>query len=350
MILFGHIQKKNRADRGMIDKTRTILLKSRPTREISVDNFTFSELTLPDPAEGEVLVELEYLSVDPYMRNRMNDTKSYVEPYTLDQPVTGNAVAKVLDSKSPHFRPGDRVTGVMPWQEYAVMAGRDLVRIGYEDVPCTAYLGILGLTGLTAYFGLLAIGKPVSGETVVISGAAGAVGSVAGQIARIKGSHVIGIAGTDQKCSYLTGTLGFNDAINYRSRPNIRKALRTACPAGVDVYFDNVGGEISDSVLFYLNDYARIVLCGQIALYNTNRLIMGPRLQAQLIIHRALMQGFIVHDYNDRFEEARRQLHEWIMEGRLSDRETITEGFNNLPVALIGLFNGENTGKQIVKI
>ena len=334
----------------MIDNTRTILLKNRPTGELSADNFAFSEIALPEPADDEVLVELEYLSVDPYMRNRMNDAKSYIEPYMLDQPLTGDAVARVLESRSSQFRPDDRVTGVMPWQQYAVLPGHDLLKIGFNDVPTTAYLGVLGLTGLTAYFGLLGIGKPVSGETVVISGAAGAVGSVAGQIARIKGCQVIGVAGTDEKCSYLTGTLGFNDAINYRSRPNIRRALRSACPAGVDVYFDNVGGEISDSVLFFLNDYARIILCGQIALYNTNRLAMGPRLQPQLIIHRVLMQGFIVHDYAERFQEARTQLYKWIMEGRLSDRETITEGFDNLPVALIGLFNGENTGKQIVKL
>ncbi len=334
----------------MIDKTRAVLLKSRPSGALTRENFTFSEVAIQSPAAEQVLVEIRYFSVDPYMRNRMNDVKSYVEPYALEQPVNGDAIGQVLESRSSDFKPGDWVTGIMPWQEYALIEVRHLHKIEYEDVSCTAYLSILGLTGLTAYFGLLDIGKPVSGETVVISGAAGAVGSVAGQIARIKGCHAIGIAGSDEKCDYLTGTLGFSEAINYRSRPNIRKPLRAACPAGVDVYFDNVGGEISDSVMFFLNDHARIVLCGQISLYNSNRLPVGPRLLAQMIIHRVQMQGFIVYDYRDRYNDARRQLYQWLQAGKLIDRETIVEGFDKLPDALIGLFSGDNIGKQIVKI
>jgi hypothetical protein len=284
------------------------------------------------------------------MRNRMNDVKSYIEPYMLNQPITSDAVGVVLESRSTDFTPGDMVAGVFPWQTYVRIPGRNLYRIRHTDISPTLYLGLLGLTGLTAYFGLLDIGKPVSGETVVISGAAGAVGSVAGQIARIKGCHTIGIAGSDEKCELLTGKLGFGEAINYKSGPNIRKPLRSACPAGVDVYFDNVGGEISDSVMFFLNDFARIVLCGQISLYNSNRLSVGPRLLAQMVIHRVLMQGFIVYDYRTRFEEARDQLYQWLKAGQLINHESISEGFESLPHALAGLFNGQNTGKQIVQV
>ncbi len=334
----------------MIDKTRVIILNSRPSSQLSADNFSFTEIELQKPEEEQVLVATKYLSVDPYMRNRMNDVKSYIEPYTLKQPLSGDAVAQVLESRSPAFKPGDWVTGIMPWQEYAVMPGSYLHKIEFTDVSPTVYLGVLGLTGLTAYFGLLDIGRPVSGETVVVSAAAGAVGSAAGQIAALKGCHVTGIAGSDEKCAYLTEILGFRNAINYKSHPNIRKQLRQACPAGIDVYFDNVGGDISDSVMFYLNDYARIVLCGQIALYNSNRLSTGPRLLAQLIIHRVLMQGFIVYDYAERYPEARKQLYQWLKVGKLENRETIIEGFDNLPNALIGLFTGNNTGKQIVKL
>jgi len=334
----------------MIHKSRAIILKSRPSGQFSTENLAFADKSTGPLAPDEVLVQTKFFSVDPYMRNRMNDVKSYVEPYALEQPITGDAAGLVLESRAPDFKPDEWVTGVMPWQEYTVMPGRYLHKIADRDVSPTLYLGLLGLTGLTAYFGLLDIGKPVSGETVVVSGAAGAVGSIAGQIARIKGCHTIGIAGSDEKCSYLTEKLGFSGTINYKSRPNIRKQLRGVCPAGVDVYFDNVGGEISDSVMFYLNNFARIVLCGQISLYDTNRLFTGPRLLAQMIIHRVQMQGFIVYDYRERYAEAREQLYRWLKEGKLISQETILEGFEKLPQALTGLFTGENIGKQIVKV
>ncbi len=330
---------------------KTILLKSRPRGLPVPDNFEFVEKAIPRPQDGQALVRLRYFSVDPYMRNRMNDVKSYIKPYALNEPLSGDAIGEVIESESEILKPGDTVTGIFPWQEYAVVKADRLRKIKNDDfVPLTTHLGVLGLTGLTAYFGMLDIGRPKAGETVVVSGAAGAVGQVAGQIAKIKGARVVGIAGSAQKVAYLRDELGFDAAINYKEHRNIRRPLRQDCPNGVDIYFDNVGGEISDNVIYMLNDYARIVLCGQIALYNSSRIEMGPRLNAQFIIHRVRMEGFIVYDYASRYPEAIAKLSQWIKEGRIRYSENVIQGFDNMIDAFLGLFNGENTGKQVVKV
>ena len=288
---------------------RKILLKARPSGEFSSDLFEFREEPLPEFKPGKVLVKTRYLSVDPYMRNRMNAGKSYIEPFNLNQVLSGDGIGEILESDSPGFQTGDLITGMLPWQEYVLLNPNKISKIPGEDISPTSYLGVLGLTGLTAYFGLLDIGKPVAGESVVISGAAGAVGSIAGQIARLKGCRVTGIAGSDEKVSYLKEELGFDEAFNYKTSGNPRKSLKKTNPEGVDIYFDNVGGEISDGVMYLLNDRARIILCGQIALYNLNRIPTGPRLNSLLLVHRALMKGFIVYDYTAQFNEARSEEH-----------------------------------------
>jgi NADPH-dependent curcumin reductase CurA len=335
----------------MSDKNRIIILANRPSGELQPDQFEIREESIPKCQDGRVLLKTTWVSVDPYMRNRMNNVESYIKPYETGQPLNGDLIAEVVESKSDQLKNGDLVSGHLPWQEYHSVSPEKLTVIDTSDgIPASAYLGVLGLTGLTAYFGLLDIGEPKKGETVVISGAAGAVGSIAGQIAGLKGCHVTGICGSEEKTAYLTEELHFDQAINYKSAPTIRKLLRKACPEKVDIYFDNVGGEISDAVFYWLNDYARIVLCGQIALYNLKRLSLGPRLYPQFIIHRVKMQGFIVYDYAAQFERARHALRTWIKDGKLKTQEHIIEGFENIPDALMGLFNGDNTGKQLVRI
>ncbi|MFC2088865.1 NADP-dependent oxidoreductase [Calditrichota bacterium] len=330
---------------------KKLILISRPSGELSPENFKFVDDKIPEPKAREVFLRAKYFSVDPYMRNRMNDINSYIEPFKLNKAMSGDAIAEVVESKSLDLNKGDLVTGHLAWQEYSVKQANKLRKIKTDrKIPVTAHLGILGLTGLTAYFGMLDIGEPKPGETAVISGAAGAVGSIAGQIAKIKGCNVVGIAGYEVKTNYIKNELDFDEAINYKEHSNIRKPLRKACPEGVDIYFDNVGGEISDSVMYMLNKYARIILCGQISLYNQNRIIMGPRLNAQLIIQRVKMQGFIVNDYTNQFEVAQKQLTEWIKQGKIKYSENMVDGFENIVDALQGLFRGENIGKQIVKV
>ncbi len=327
-----------------------IILVSRPKGMPTDEHFAIVETPVPQPKEGEVLVQTLYLSVDPYMRGRMSDRKSYVPPYELNGVVGGGAVGRVLQSKSPSYREGDIVLGNYGWQRYAVVPAAQLQKVNPELAPITTALGVLGMPGLTAYFGLLDIGQPKKGETVVVSGAAGAVGMTVGQIAKIKGCRVVGIAGSDEKTAYLVQELGFDAAINYKTTADLREALKAACPNGVDIYFDNVGGTISDAVMTLLNFQARIPLCGQIALYNLEKPDVGPRMQTQLLITSSLMKGFIVRDYASRFEEGVSQLAQWVREGRLKYKENIVEGFENTIKAFLGLFTGENLGKQLVKV
>jgi NADPH-dependent curcumin reductase CurA len=331
-------------------KFRKIILKSRPAGQVKKENFELIEEELGDPAKEEILVKSNYISVDPYMRNRMNSFKSYVAPYEVGQVIEGDATGSVIRSKSDRFKEGDIVKGSWGWQENAIVKENSLTRINPELAPESAYLGVLGLTGLTAYFGLLEIGHPAEGETVVVSGAAGSTGSIAGQIARIQGCRVVGIAGTDRKCEFLEKKFGFDAAINYKAHPNVRKPLMKVCPDGVDVYFDNVGGDISDSVIYLINNFARIVLCGQISQYNLARMATGPRLQSLLLIRRAKMQGFIVFDYREKYDEAIFRLAAWLNSGQLTSQENITDGFEQVPSAFLGLFEGENTGKQLVRV
>lgn len=331
-----------------MSKNREILLVKRPENEPSEEHMKITETTVPAPKEGEVLVQLLYVSVDPYMRGRMNEGKSYIPPFKLNEPIEGGAVAQVVESLSDEFEKGDIVTGMLPWKEYSAVSVSGLRKIDPSLGPVTASLGIMGMPGLTAYFGLMHIGKPKEGETVVVSGAAGAVGSAVVQIAKIAGARVVAIAGTDDKVQYVKQTLGADAVINYKTE-NVAEALKNACPDGVDVYFDNVGGEISDGVFPLLNKFARIVQCGAISSYNKPN-DQGPRIQGHLIKSSALIQGFTVGDFKDHFNEGFKFLSKWLNEGQLTYEETITDGFENIPKAFIGLFSGENTGKQLVKV
>ncbi len=331
---------------------KQIELARRPQGLPVIDDFRFKETAIPEAKDGEALVKTLYVSVDPYMRGRMQDAKSYVEPFALDEVITGGVIGEVIAAKGDKLQKGDVVLGNLGWREYSAVPETNLRKIDPSLAPVTAYLGILGMTGLTAYFGLLDIGRPQAGETVVVSGAAGAVGSAVGQIAKIKGARVIGIAGSDEKTAYLKKQLGFDEAINYNTAENIASALEEACPNGVDVYFDNVGGRISDAVLTLINKFARIPVCGAISSYNAESAKddMGPRVQTALIKASALMKGFVVNDYRERFPEGAKQLAEWLKSGQLQYEETITEGFERIPEAFLGLFKGHNLGKQLIKV
>lgn len=329
---------------------RQIHLKSRPVGMPVKDNFQFVASPMPEPGENELLLKTLYLSVDPYMRGRMSDRKSYVAPYPLHQVIGGGVVAEVIESNSPDFKKGDIVLSDYGWQTHAVVQAKQARKLDPDLAPVTTALGILGMPGLTAYFGLLDIGRPREGETVVISGAAGAVGMAVGQIAKIKGARVVGIAGSDRKVQYLKEELGFDEAINYKTSADIRRDLKIACPDGIDIYFDNVGGPVSDAALSLINRGARIPVCGQIALYNMEKPDVGPRIQSYLLINSALMKGFIVSDYAERFGEAFRELTGWYRERKLTAKENVIDGFENTIDAFLGLFKGDNLGKQLVRV
>ncbi|WP_178988516.1 NADP-dependent oxidoreductase [Winogradskyella schleiferi] len=331
--------------------TKTIILNNRPEGKPTLSNFEFvdTDKTLT-VSEGEILLEAAYVSVDPYLRGRMSDAKSYVPPFKLNEPVHSGVVAKVLESKNEKFQAGDYVSGMLNWSTQQVSNGEGLNKVDSEKAPLSTYLGVLGMTGLTAYLGLTEIGKPKKGETIVISGAAGAVGSVVGQIAKILGLRVIGIAGTDEKIEMLKNKFGFDEGINYNTTTDMTSAIAEAAPNGVDVYFDNVGGPISDAVLFSINQFARIIICGAISVYNETELPKSISVQPFLVKNSALMQGFIVSNYAEKFPEAMQKLAGWLAEDKLTYTETIVEGFDNIPQAFIDLFEGKNKGKMIVKI
>ncbi|MGG4166579.1 NADP-dependent oxidoreductase [Rossellomorea vietnamensis] len=334
----------------MPETQKQIQLVSRPEGMPVKGDFLYKDVEVPKPSKGEVLVKTLYLSVDPYMRGRMSDAKSYVAPFQLNEALSGGVVGEIVESQSEHFQKGDFVVGMLPWQEYSLANEKEVRSIDPDVAPISTHLSILGMTGLTAYFGLTDIGQPKEGETVVVSGAAGAVGSVVGQIAKIKGARVVGIAGSEEKVSYLTDTLGFDEGINYKTTDNIYKTLKEACPNGIDVYFENVGGEIGDAALSLLNKHARIPVCGAISSYNKTDRDLGPRVQSKLIKSSALMKGFVVNDYSDRFKEGATELGQWLSQGKMQYEETITEGLDNVTDAFLGLFQGKNIGKQLVKI
>jgi len=329
--------------------TEQIVLASRPKGMPTLNNFRFENTELPDIQAGQVLLKGWYYSVDPYMRGRMNDAKSYSLPFQTDQPIEGGVIATVAESKSDLFKTGDTVLGMLPWRKDIIASEKDIRQIDTKFAPAGYYLGILGMTGLTAYFGIMHIGKPKATDTVVISGAAGAVGIVAGQIAGIQGCRVIGITGSDEKVQILKEEFGFDGAINYKAEKDLQKTIAALCPNGVDIYFDNVGGEISDAVISNLNFHARIALCGQISLYNSTVVPMGPRIQPMLLTRSVLMQGFIVSNFQGLFPEGINQLGQWVKAGKLRFTETVVHGFDQLPTALLGLFKGRNTGKMIVE-
>lgn len=335
-------------------QAKQILLANRPKGLPKESDFKTGTITLPPLNEGEVLIKPIVFSVDPYMRGRMNDAKSYIPPFEVGKPLEGAAVSEVLESKDPDFQSGDRVmvSGARPytpWATAAVFPGTQLKKVGNEAPP-SYYLGVLGMPGLTAYFGLINIGKPKPGETVMISGAAGAVGIVVGQIAKIKGCKVVGIAGGSEKIKMLTDEFNFDAAIDYKDNPDLNAAISTACPNGIDIYFDNVGGEITDAVFKHLNFFARVALCGQIALYNATEPPVGPRVQPYMVTRSILMQGFIYSNYAKEFGEASKQIAAWVKDGLIKYTETVVEGFDKLPSAFLGLFSGRNTGKMVVKV
>ncbi|WP_153721449.1 NADP-dependent oxidoreductase [Sporosarcina cascadiensis] len=326
-----------------------IHLANRPKGLPTMETFDFVDRPMPSINENEVLVRTLYVSVDPYMRGRMQDVKSYIPPFKLHEVIVGGVVGQVIESNSDSFKPGDFVVGNLNWAEYTAAAEKDIRKIDPAAAPITAHLGILGMTGLTAYFGLLDIGKPQAGETVAVSGAAGAVGSVVGQIAKMKGAKIIGIAGSQEKIDYLKNDLGFDEAVNYK-KDSFRDDLKAAAADGIDIYFDNVGGEVTDAVFELLNNHARIALCGAISGYNKTEKDLGPRPHSAMIKTSALMKGFTVGDYSADFSTAGAELGKWLSEGKLQYEETIVNGFEKIPEAFLGLFEGINLGKQLVKV
>jgi NADPH-dependent curcumin reductase CurA len=326
------------------------VLAARPVGMPKESDFQNKECPVPGIGDGEVLVQVLYISVDPYMRGRMKDLKSYMPAFAVGEPLEGSLVGRVVQSKSPAFAEGAIVEGFLPWQNYVAAKAAGLRRVDPTLGPITTALGVLGMPGLTAYFGLLEICNPKAGEMVLISGAAGAVGTLVGQIARVKGCKTVGVAGSDDKVEYITKELKFDKAFNYKTSKDYRTTLEELCPDGIDVYFDNVGGPLSDAALTLINPKARISLCGQISQYNDEKPEMGPRLLFNLIAKQARMEGFIVTQFQERYPVGLNQLASWVKLGELKYQEHITQGLENAGRAFIGMLQGENTGKALVQV
>ncbi len=324
-------------------------LAVRPVGMAQRSNWSYTEEAVREPKPGELLVKILYISLDPAMRGWMNEGKSYIAPVGIGEVMRAGGVGRVIASANPSFAVGDFVVGAFGVQEYALSDGNGITKVDPRLAPLPVYLGTLGMPGMTAYFGLFDVGQAKSGETVVVSGAAGAVGMVVGQIAKIKGCRVVGIAGGPAKCQYIIQELGFNAAIDYKSE-DLKKALKQHCPKGVDVYFDNVGGEILDAVLTQLARGARIPICGAISQYNNTTPITGPSNYLSLLVNRARMEGFVVFDYAPRFGEAVREMAGWMATGKLKTREDIVEGLSTFPETFLKLFRGENFGKLLIKV
>jgi NADPH-dependent curcumin reductase CurA len=325
---------------------KQVLLASRPKDGVTEENFRIVEAPVAKPSAGEVLVKNEWLSLDPYMRGRMSEAKSYVPPAPIGEVMLGQTVGEVIESQDPRFKPGDKVLTQLGWQLYGVAKGSELTPIDVKRAPASYYLGLLGMPGMTAWFGLSEIGQPKAGETLVVSAASGAVGSVVGQLAKIKGCRAVGIAGGKAKCDYVVQELGFDACVDYGAG-NLLGDLRQACPKGVDVDFENVGGEILDTVLRLMNRFSRIVVCGLIAEYNA---AYGYKALRSVLVNRIRMQGMIVFDWKDRYGEALEALVRYHAEGKLKYRESVVHGIDNAPKGLIALLKGENFGKQLVKL
>jgi NADPH-dependent curcumin reductase CurA len=336
----------------MIPRThRRIVLARRPPGEPVETDFRIEEVPVPEPGPGQFLARVVYLSLDPYMRGRMRDAKSYAAPVALGEVMTAGAVGEVVKSNHPQFKVGDIVEDSMGWQEYAIGPGpgRMARRIDPAHGPISYANGVLGMPGMTAYFGLLEVGNPKPGETVVVSAASGAVGQLVGQIAKIAGCRAVGIAGGSNKCAFVRDELGFDACVDYKAEKDLAAAVKAACPDGVDVYFDNVGGAVSDAVLANLNVFARVSLCGAISQYNTAE--PGPRWLYSFVGKRVTARGFIVWDFNMRYGPALQQMGEWVRSGRIRYREDIVDGgIGKVPRAFIGLLRGENFGKLQVKL
>ena len=327
-----------------------VRLAARPVGIPKRSDWQFTEEAVPVPAPGQFVVQVTHLSLDPAMRGWMNEGKSYIRPVEIGEVMRAGGAGRVIASNHPQFRAGDQVAGTFGVQEYALSDGKGVRKVDTGFAPLTTYLGVLGMPGMTAYFGLLDIGRPNPGETVVVSGAAGAVGSVVGQIAKIKGCRAVGIAGGADKCRYLTEKLGFDAAIDYKGE-DVKKALKSHCPDGIHVYFDNVGGDILDAVLARLAMRARVVICGAISQYNNTAPVAGPANYLSLLVYRASMTGMVVFDYADRYAEAAREMAAWIAQGKLVAREDVVEGgIDAFPEALLKLFRGENLGKLVLQV
>jgi NADPH-dependent curcumin reductase CurA len=337
----------------MTATARRIVLASRPTGEPTAANFRLEEVPVPTPGEGEVLLRTIWLSLDPYMRGRMSDAPSYAAPVAVGGVMEGEGVSEVIASNNPKFAKGDIVAIRSGWQSHAISDGKGLRKIDPGVAPISTALGVLGMPGMTAYTGLLDIGQPKAGETVVVAAASGAVGSVVGQIARIKGARAVGIAGGPEKCAFVKNELGFDDCIDHRD-PDLAAKLKAACPNGIDVYFENVGGKVFEAVFPLFNPFARMPLCGVIAEYNATADAPPPKWAKSLIrtilVKRLTVRGFIVFDFESRRADFQRDMAQWVGEGKVKYREFVTEGLENAPAAFMGLLKGANFGKQLVRV
>ena len=336
---------------------RQIVLASRPQGEAGVDNFRLVETALPGPdelADGQVLVRHHFLSLDPYMRGRMNDSRSYAQPQPLDEVMIGGTAGEVIASRNPHFAVGDAVVGMGGWQEHALVDATQrgvLQKVDTRQVPLSAYLGVVGMPGVTAWYGLVKIIDPQPGQTITVSAASGAVGSAVGQLAKARGCRVVGLAGGAEKCAHVVDELGFDACIDYRRHPDLKSmsaALKAACPAGIDGHFENVGGLILDAVMLRANAFSRVAMCGMIAGYDGQPLPMAN--PALILVNRMKIEGFIVSEHMAVWPEALRELGAGVATGRLKYRESITQGLEHAPEAFIGLLKGRNFGKQLVKL
>ncbi len=329
---------------------KQIIFKKRPSGVPNADTWQLETNSIPELEEGEILIEHHYISLDPAMRGWMNDTKSYIPPVAIDDVMRAGSIGKVIKNNGNHkFEVGDCVTSWGGVQQYAVTDGEGWYKVDERLAPMPMYIGTLGMPGMTAYFGITEVGKIKEGDIVLVSGAAGAVGSIVGQIAKIKGCRVVGIAGGKEKCDYLINELGFDDAIDYKSE-NIYTALKKKCPKGIDVYFDNVGGVILDAALSKLRMHARVVICGAISQYNNKSKIDGPSNYLSLLVTRSTMQGMVVMDYTQNFTEAAKQMGIWMQEGKLKSKEDIYEGIENFHETYNRLFSGDKKGKLILKV
>lgn len=329
---------------------KTIVLKNRPEGTPQLSDFEFIDEQNPQPGDNEILLKTIYVSVDPYLRGRMRDQESYVPPFKLNEPMESGIIAEVIVSNNSNFKKGDFVNGMLQWKEFQTSSGDGLNKVDPDKATLSAYLGVLGLTGLTAYISLEHIGNLKEGETLVVSGASGAVGSTVGQIGKIKGCRVVGIAGTDEKLKLMKEKFGFAEGINYKTTDNMTKAIADTCPDGVDVYFDNVGGEILDAAMQNINTNGRVINCGAISLYNKTEVPKGPRYESILIKKTVRMEGFLVRSHTEEFGSATQQLAKWLNEDKLTYEETVVEGFKNIPQAFLDLFEGKNIGKMVVKV
>jgi NADPH-dependent curcumin reductase len=327
---------------------RQVLLKSRPDGAPGLDNFEFAQRPMPEPGDGEVLMRNRYLSLDPYMRGRMSAAKSYAKPVEIGDPMVGGTVGEIVASRNAKFDAGDTVLGYGGWQDYAISSGVGLRKLDPAAAPVTAWLGVLGMPGMTAYAGLLEIGQPKPGETVAVAAASGAVGSVVGQIAKIMGCRAVGIAGGPDKCRYVVEELGFQACVDHRAA-DLARQLEAACPAGIDVYFENVGGAVQQAVWPLLNDFARIPVCGLVAQYNATTPMPGPDMFS-VLRKRLTLRGFIVTDFAAKEADFVREASAWVRSGRLKYREDVIDGLENAPAAFLGLLQGKNFGKLLVRI